>query len=89
MAEFRINQEVTTDTPTVEVTLSANNPLPIGRHTFRLVVVDDSGDTQAVDSTPVPSGTGHYYLVCAENTCGRGTAGQDTGATEGNAAACP
>jgi hypothetical protein len=42
MADFIINNEVKTDTPTVEVTLSPSNPLPLGRHTFRLVVVDDS-----------------------------------------------
>ena len=47
MATFIVNQDVTTTTPTVEVTLSADKPLPIGRHTFRLIVVDDSGDDNA------------------------------------------
>ncbi|MCB1965289.1 MAG: hypothetical protein KDI64_04340 [Candidatus Accumulibacter sp.] len=53
MAEFVINQEVKTDTPTVEVTISANNALPLGRHTFRLVVVDDSGNTSIPDEVVV------------------------------------
>ena len=53
MAEFIINQEVKTDTPTVEVTLSTDKPLPLGRHTFRLVVVDDSGNTSIPDEVIV------------------------------------
>ena len=44
MAEFIINTEVKTETPTVEVTLSPQRPLALGRHTFRLVVVDDAGN---------------------------------------------
>jgi hypothetical protein len=53
MAEFIINQEVKTDTPTVEVTLSPDRPLRIGRHTFRLVVVDDSGNSSIPDDVVV------------------------------------
>ena len=53
MAEFIINQEVKTETPTVEVTISPNAPLPLGRHTFRLVVVDDSGNTSVPDEVVV------------------------------------
>lgn len=53
MAEFIINKEVKTDTPTVEVTLSTDKPLPLGRHTFRLVVVDDSGNTSIPDEVIV------------------------------------
>jgi hypothetical protein len=53
MAEFVINQDVTTDTPTVEVTLSANNPLRLGRHRFRLIVVDDAGNRSAPDEVTV------------------------------------
>ncbi len=53
MAEFIINQEVKTDTPTVEVTLSPDRPLPLGRHTFRLVVVDDSGNSSIPDDVIV------------------------------------
>jgi hypothetical protein len=49
MAEFIVNQDVTTDTATVEVTISANNPLALGRHRFRLVVTDDAGNVSAPD----------------------------------------
>ncbi len=53
MAEFIINTEVKTETPSVEVTVSANRPLPLGRHVFRLVVVDDSGNTSIPDDVVV------------------------------------
>lgn len=53
MAEFVLNQDVNTDVPTVEVTISANNPLTIGRHRFRLIVVDDSGNPSAPDEADV------------------------------------
>jgi hypothetical protein len=53
MAEFVVNQDVTTQTPTVEVTISANNPLPLGRHRFRLIVVDDAGNRSAPDEAIV------------------------------------
>ena len=53
MAEFIVNQEVRTTTPTVEVTLTAERPLALGRHTFRLVVVDDSGNTSIPDDVVV------------------------------------
>ena len=53
MAEFIINQEVKTSTSTVEVTIGADNPLPLGRHTFRLVVVDDSGNQSVPDEVVV------------------------------------
>lgn len=53
MAEFVVNQSVTTDQPVVEVTVSANKPLPIGRHRFRLVVVDDAGNRSAADEVEV------------------------------------
>lgn len=53
MAEFIINTEVKTETPTVEVTVAPNRPLPIGRHVFRLVVVNDSGNTSVPDEVTV------------------------------------
>ena len=53
MATFVINQVVKTDTPTVEVTVPTDKPLPLGRHTFRLVVVDDSGNTSIPDEVVV------------------------------------
>lgn len=53
MAEFTVNQDVTTDQPVVEVTVSASKPLPLGRQRFRLVVVDDSGNRSAPDEVEV------------------------------------
>jgi hypothetical protein len=53
MAEFVINQDVSTDTPTVEVTIGANNPLALGRHRFRLIVVDNAGLRSAPDEVTV------------------------------------
>ena len=47
MPEFRPGEAVTTDTPTVTVEVSPDDPLPVGRHTFQLVVVDDSGNQSA------------------------------------------
>ena len=44
MAEFRPGQPIETDVPTVEVTVTPGAPLPVGRHRFQLVVVDDSGN---------------------------------------------
>lgn len=53
MAEFIINQDVTTDSPKVEVTVSADKPLPLGRHRFRLIVVDDAGNTSVPDEVEI------------------------------------
>jgi len=53
MAEFVINTDVVTREPTVEVTVSPNRPLALGRHTFRLVVVDDSGNRSVPDEVIV------------------------------------
>ena len=53
MAEFVLNQDVSTDVPTVEVTITANNALPLGRHRFRLVVIDDSGNSSQPDEVDV------------------------------------
>lgn len=44
MATFIPGQEVKTDVPTVEVSITPGNPLPPGRHRFQLVVVDDAGN---------------------------------------------
>lgn len=44
MAEFTFGQTVETKEPVVEVTVNPDRPLPTGRHRFRLVVVDDSGN---------------------------------------------
>lgn len=53
MAEFVINTDVTTTVPTVEVTLSANSPLPLGKHRFQLIVIDDSGNKSIPDEVQV------------------------------------
>lgn len=53
MAEFTIGTEISTDEPTIEVTASAERPLPLGRQTFRLVVVDDSGNLSRADEVVV------------------------------------
>lgn len=49
MADFVINTDITTDTSTIEVTVNPDRPLPLGRHRFRLIVVDDSGNRSAAD----------------------------------------
>ena len=53
MAEFVIGAVVETAEPTVEVTVSPNRPLGVGRHTFQLIVVDDSGNISAPDQVVV------------------------------------
>lgn len=53
MAEFILNQDVDTDVPAVEVTITANNPLPFGRHRFRLIVIDNSGNESKPDEADV------------------------------------
>ena len=49
MPELQIGQTIATDTPTFEVASSPQNPLPPGKMTFRLVVVDNNGN----ESLPV------------------------------------
>lgn len=53
MATFVINTDITTDTATIEVTIDPTKPLAIGRHRFRLVVVDDSGNVSKADEVEV------------------------------------
>jgi hypothetical protein len=53
MAEFVINADVVTREPTVEVTVSPDRPLPLGRHTFRLIVVDDAGNKSIPDDIQI------------------------------------
>lgn len=53
MADFVIGTDISTDTPTIEVTVNADKPLPIGRQTFRLVVVDDSGNVSQADQVQI------------------------------------
>ncbi len=44
MAVFRVGTPVETKEPRVEVSVTPDNMLPIGKHLFRLTVVDDSGN---------------------------------------------
>lgn len=44
MATFIPGQSISTQAPTVEVTVTPTAPLPPGRHRFQLIVVDDSGN---------------------------------------------
>jgi len=53
MAEFVIGTDVVTETPTVEVTVTPNTPLPVGRQTFRLVVTDDAGNVSRPDEVVI------------------------------------
>jgi len=53
MAKFIIGTPVATDDPGIEVTVSAESPLPVGRHTFQLVVEDDSGNSSQPDTVDI------------------------------------
>ena len=53
MAEFAINVDIPTKQPTIEVTLSTAKPLPLGRHRFRLIVIDDAGNKSIGDEVEV------------------------------------
>ena len=49
MAKFDPGVPVTTEKPTVEVTVDLEAPLPVGRHKFQLVVEDDAGNRSLPD----------------------------------------
>ena len=42
MAIFTVGETLTTREPEIEVTLTPDKPLPVGRHVFQLTVEDDS-----------------------------------------------
>ena len=44
MSTFRVGTPIETKEPTIEVTVNSDSMLGVGRHVFRLVVVDDSGN---------------------------------------------
>ena len=44
MSEFVVGTPQETKDPTIEVTVNAQKPMPVGKHKFQLVVVDDSGN---------------------------------------------
>jgi hypothetical protein len=49
MAQFVLGAEIATNDPTIEVTVDPTKPLPVGRQTFQLVVMDDSGNKSQPD----------------------------------------
>jgi len=53
MAEFVIGTDITTDVPVIEVTIKPDKPLSIGKHTFRLTVVDDANNVSKPDQVIV------------------------------------
>lgn len=53
MATFVIGTPIETNEPGIEVTVDANNPLPVGRHRFQLAVADDSGNVSLPDIVEV------------------------------------
>jgi len=53
MAEFVINTDIPTKQSTIEVTVLPTKPLPLGRHRFRLIVVDDAGNKSIGDEVEV------------------------------------
>jgi hypothetical protein len=53
MAEFIIGKEISTEKPAIEVTITKDNPLSVGKHRFRLVVIDDAGNASKGDEVIV------------------------------------
>ncbi len=53
MADFVPGTAIETKDPTVEVTVTAERPLPPGRHQFQLVVVDDAGNLSLPDTVDI------------------------------------
>jgi hypothetical protein len=53
MAEFAINADIVTKESSVEVTVNPDKPLPLGRHRFRLTVIDNAGNKSAPDEVEV------------------------------------
>ena len=53
MADFVPGTEISTDVPTIEVTVNPDKPLPLGRQVFQLMVVDDSGNVSKADQVIV------------------------------------
>lgn len=74
MAEFVVNQDIETTEPTIEVTVSPRAPLALGRHRFRLIVVDDSGNRSVGDEVDVivADQTAPTAVLSAPSTVGSG-----------------
>jgi hypothetical protein len=53
MANFVVGIPQEISQPSIEVTVNAQTPLPVGRHRFQLVVVDDGGNRSLPDTVEV------------------------------------
>jgi len=53
MPKFEINNELITDNPSIEVTITPESTLPPGKHRFQLIVTDDAGNTSEPDTVEV------------------------------------
>jgi len=53
MADFIIGTSVETVEPTIDVTVTNEKPIPVGRRKFQLVVVDDAGNKSLPDVVEV------------------------------------
>ncbi|MGG6297043.1 hypothetical protein ACQ4M4_21830 [Leptolyngbya sp. AN02str] len=53
MVEFKRGEPITTETPTIAVTINPEQPLRPGRHRFQLVVEDDSNNQSEPDTVDV------------------------------------
>ena len=53
MAEFVVNADVVTEKSLIEVTVDPGKPLSVGRHRFRLIVVDDSSNKSLPDEVEI------------------------------------
>lgn len=49
MAIFKFGAPIESKEPNIAVEMDPNNPLPVGKHRFQLIVVDDAGN----ESLPV------------------------------------
>ncbi len=53
MATVNIGASVESADPGVEVTISPDAPLAVGRHRFQLIVVDDAGNSSLPDAVDI------------------------------------
>jgi hypothetical protein len=53
MANFVVGTPQETQQPAIEVTVNPQTPLPVGKHRFQLVVVDDAGNASLPDTVEV------------------------------------
>jgi hypothetical protein len=63
--------------------------LPFGGGPGETCIEDDLAATETQVNSVRPAGKSYYYLVRADNTCGPGPYGQDSGGTERTSSTCP